>query len=154
MNTFEAAEPIPLTKKQIHEIAKRAGCKIKKVRRIINDDIKGCQYFTNDIYHVTRKDVGEGWTHLSIKRRDQESCHDWRHFQQIKNELCGKEREAVEIFPAESRLIDTSNQYHLWVLPEGERVPCGYATGRSVDYTPGQGVGNKQGWKQRPLDNA
>jgi hypothetical protein len=37
----------------------------------------------------------------------------------------------MELHPAESRLMDTSNQYHLWALPPGHRFPWGY-TGRSV----------------------
>jgi len=64
---------------------------------------------------------------LSIVRRDRSACHDWRDLQRIKNELCGEEREAVELHPAESRLVDTNNQYHLFVLPEGVVVPLGYA---------------------------
>lgn len=65
-------------------------------------------------------------THLSIKRNDQRLPKDWRDFQRIKNELCGPEREAVELYPAEERLVDTSNQYHLWVLPPGMFFPFGF----------------------------
>ena len=89
--------------------------------------------FINNLYQVTYRDVktednGEPATiaWLCIRRLDSEPIHDWRHLQQIKNDLCGKEREALEIYPAESRLVDTSNQYHLWVLPEGVRLPFGY----------------------------
>jgi len=51
--------------------------------------------------------------HLSIKRLDKHPVRDWRHFQRIKNELIGEENEAVELYPAQSRLVDTTNQYHL-----------------------------------------
>lgn len=54
--------------------------------------------------------------HLSIKRRDKKPIHDWRDLQAIKNELVSPEAEAIEIYPAESRLVDTANQYHLWVF--------------------------------------
>lgn len=57
--------------------------------------------------------------HLSIKRRDKrqiEPDSHWRDLQRIKNELIGEEYEAVELYPAESRKVDTSNQYHLWVV--------------------------------------
>jgi hypothetical protein len=67
-----------------------------------------------------------GRLHLSIRNLRREAVRDWRDLQRIKNEIAGPEREAVEIYPAESRLVDSSNQYHLWVLPEGERVPIGY----------------------------
>jgi hypothetical protein len=63
---------------------------------------------------------------LCIRRRDSSPVHDWRHLQQIKNDLCGPECEAVELYPRESRLVDTANQYHLWVLPKGIELPFGY----------------------------
>jgi hypothetical protein len=70
--------------------------------------------YQNDIYDVTA--IGDHpFVHLIIHRHDWEACDDWRQFQQIKNEIVGPEYEAVELFPAESRLIDTSNAYHLWV---------------------------------------
>src|SRR5580704_308381 len=49
--------------------------------------------------------------HLSIKRRDKEPIHDWRDLQEIKNQICGPEFEAIEIYPAEDRKVDSANQY-------------------------------------------
>lgn len=91
-------------------------------------------------------------THLSIKRNDGAAVRDWRHFQRIKNELCGAEREGVEIFPAESRLVDGANQFHVWVLPEGQRVPFGFET-RLVSADQNNGVQQRQ-WEpgQEPED--
>jgi hypothetical protein len=63
--------------------------------------------------------------YLSIKRHDKEAVKDWRDFQDIKNQLCGEDSEAVELFPSESRLVDTANQYHLWVFPKGYILPFG-----------------------------
>lgn len=64
---------------------------------------------------------------LSIKRYDRAPIRDWRELQRIKNELVGKDYEAVELFPAESRKVDSSNQYHLWVLAKkGLKFPFGY----------------------------
>lgn len=71
-------------------------------------------------------------THLSVKRLDRAPLRNWRHFQQIKNEVCGEEREALEIYPAESRVADNANQYHLWVLPEGASIPLGFESGMVV----------------------
>lgn len=78
---------------------------------------------------------GEEWkvTHLSIKRIDKMPIHDWRDLQRIKNELCGPHREAVEIYPDEDRLVDEANSYHLWVFPEGARVPFGHMTRQVTD---------------------
>lgn len=56
--------------------------------------------------------------HLSIRRRDRGAARDWRDLQRIKNELMGPEAEAVELYPAESRLVDAANQFHLWVFPD------------------------------------
>ena len=71
-------------------------------------------------------------------RRDRSATHDWRHLQRIKNELCGPEREAIELYPAESRLVDTNNQYHLFVLPEGFTMPLGYAERDVADVVDGK----------------
>lgn len=61
----------------------------------------------------------EGMVHLSIHTLDRSPVRNWRHLQQIKNEVCGELRTGVEIFPPENALTDTSNEYHLWVFPEG-----------------------------------
>jgi hypothetical protein len=90
--------------------------------------------FMNDLYQVNIDDepdtISHDWPqmlHLSIKRRDKEPIHDWRHLQQIKNELVGPDHEAVELYPAEDRLVDTVNQYHLWVLVKpGMFFPFGW----------------------------
>lgn len=91
---------------------------------ILKDNI----IFVNDRYQVNVK-LFPDWDsliQLSIKRLDKQAVHDWRDFQLIKNKICGEEREAVELYPAESRLVDTSNQYYLFVLPKGEKLPFGF----------------------------
>jgi len=108
----------------------------------------------NSRYQVIESEspaVGQDFTvtHLSIKRLDRDPLHDWRDLQRIKNELCGPEREAVEVYPAESRLVDTSNQYHLWVLPLGTLSPFGFFDGRVVTDVTGK-LGEKA--KQRPFE--
>lgn len=90
--------------------------------------------FRNSRYTVFVDEVDTGiglMLHLSIKRNDQREIKDWRDLQRIKNEIAGPECEAVELYPAESRLMDTANQYHLWCLPPGHRWPFGY-NGRTV----------------------
>lgn len=72
------------------------------------------EIYQNDIYRV-EKIPAAPFIHLDIRRLDGQACKEWSHFQQIKNELVGPEYEAVELFPAESRLVDAGNQYHLWV---------------------------------------
>lgn len=86
---------------------------------------------------------------LSIKRIDREAFHDWRILQEIKNSLVGPENEGFEIYPAESRLVDTANQYHLFVFKDPKvRLPVGYRERLVMDETrrPGQKS------KQRPFN--
>jgi len=117
------------------------------------------EIWINSYYQVCLKRIlaPTGWPcdmiHLSIKRLDKHPLHDWRHFQWIKNELIGEENEAIEIYPAESRLVDTSNQYHLWVFSDPEmKIPLGFGE-RSV--WEGDNCGAKQrDWppEKRPSD--
>lgn len=72
------------------------------------------QRWENDVYMVSVFHESP-FVRLSICRKDEQPCHNWRDFQQIKNELVGPNYEAVELYPSERRLVDTSNQYHLWV---------------------------------------
>jgi len=118
--------------------------------------IPGLDIYLNDIYEVWvyRKKMADFLVHnelykgkctyISIKRKDKKAIHDWRHFQEIKNELVGREVEAIEIYPAESRLHDNVNQYHLFCLPLGTSFKFGWQD-RDVDYTERQGGHNKPG---------
>lgn len=72
-------------------------------------------------------------TQLAMMRLDKAPVVDWRHMQRIKNTLCGPEREAIECYPAESRLVDTKNNRTLWVLAEGVRIGLGWEN-RMVTY--------------------
>jgi hypothetical protein len=76
--------------------------------------------YENDVYLVmiTQRDCPAGMIHLEICRKDNEPVRSWPALQRIKNELVGPECEGVELFPAESRLIDTVNAYHLWVYTD------------------------------------
>lgn len=100
--------------------------------------------YQNSIYTVFRRQVTEDFVHLSIRRNDRLAAHDWRDFQRIKSQLAGREWEAVELYPAESRLVDTSNQYHLWCVRE--KMDFGFDSGRCV--TDDFGIARA---KQRPL---
>lgn len=62
--------------------------------------------------------------HACIRNRDNSDI-PWSEKQRIKNELFGTKRVAIEVFPAADRLIDEAGMYHLWVLPEGYRLPFG-----------------------------
>jgi len=94
-------------------------------------------YYTVFVYR--KNPLGEGdprIVHLSIKRNNREQLRSWRDLQRIKNELCGTTCTAVEIFPPEKNLVDTSNQYHLWCMEPGYELPFGFAEGRVCDNDP------------------
>lgn len=91
--------------------------------------------WVNALFRVEEKQVRGGVTRLAIRRIDGEAIHDWRHLQRIKNEILGVEREAVEVYPAESRLVDTANVFYLWAFPAGKALDLGFSQ-RSVRETP------------------
>ena len=129
------------------------------VTAALNDEI-----WLNDRYQASvRRRTGEGWfdeteecyngfptengevVWLSIKRKDKDPIHDWRDLQRIKNDICGPASNAMEIYPAESRLMDTSNQYHLFVFQNP--IPIGFV--RRAVRTPEEA--EKLGAKQREI---
>jgi hypothetical protein len=88
--------------------------------------------YSNNLYYVVIE-MTSPLIHAIVRRHDGRPCVDWNHLQQIKSELIGPEHEAVELFPAESRLINTTNEYHLWAHPSsGYRFPFGFDWSRSV----------------------
>lgn len=81
---------------------------------------------TDGRYQVQVRDT-DAYVHLSIKRVDREPVRDWRDLQAIKNALVGEQCEAVELFPAENRLVDSANQYHLFAIRDPDyRFPFGF----------------------------
>lgn len=126
---------------------------LEEVIKVHEDISKNDRVFVNSIYQVNvrkNRPIQEGWPdmmHLSIKRRDKAVIHDWRDLQRIKNELVGPEYEAIELYPAEDRLVDSANQYHLWLFMDPKfRLNVGFKEGRLVtDKTDGTNT------KQRPL---
>lgn len=121
-------------------------------KRYFNDP--EIEVWKNDSYQVMKRymkakvkgDPSLIW--LSCKRIDRQPIHDWRELQEIKNELVGRYNEGVELYPSESRRVDTSNQYHLWVFSSPNyRIPFGFDT-RLVS---GEDVADEIGAVQRPF---
>ncbi len=143
MNPLEPAQNVPKTKKQIQKAAKKMGISYKDMKEAFRREEKS-EVWMNDLYTVAveRDDGNAIW--LSIRRNDREPITDWRHKQEIKNQLIGPECEAVELYPAESRLVDTANQFHLWGYKDPTfRFPIGFQE-RKVDST------EVAGSRQRP----
>jgi len=93
----------------------------------------------NLLYYGTVRRYPEGfalgggpWAVIGLSAKDETARHDWRHYQQIKNDLVGVDWEAVELYPAESRLKDPSNRFYLFCAPQGV-FTFGFHEGRKVE---------------------
>jgi hypothetical protein len=145
----------PLRRAQLHEpdrtyiaaVMRQNNCDAERARQIADEECHGCEYWCNDLYQVEVRRFRDGLVHLNVRRIDGAAVFkDWRHFQQIKNELIGPECEAIELYPAESRKVDTSNKYHLYGYADPTfRFPVGFEK-RNVDY---QDVPEVPGMRQR-----
>jgi hypothetical protein len=151
------ATPVPPSPERLAELTEHAHrMRPDWTRVMILDAIEkamdsSSELWANDLYqvHVLRWPASPPIPHpivqLSIRRMDRQAARDWRHFQAIKNQLVGPECEAVELYPAESRLVDTATQFHLWCVADPYwRFPLGYDAGRTVS-------GEHGGAVQRPL---
>jgi len=148
--TLQRFEESPGSRQRQQDSMKEEGCTQEQIEHAFNR-CNQAVLWGNDTYQVAVFDQGNvhsDWPdmiHLSIKRRDIETMHDWRDMWAIKNTLVGPENEAVELYPAESRVVDGANQYHLWVFKDPKvRLPFGMM---------GRGVSNEgpEGGKQRPF---
>lgn len=91
------------------------------------------QWESDDGYSVSSRLLRTAWgkvEHVAINKRgpltaNGEKDIPWKIKMEIKNELFGEERPAIEIFPARKRLIDTCDVYHLWVFEKGFEFPFG-----------------------------
>jgi hypothetical protein len=137
----------PLVKLQPHEMYRRPeiveetarhyGISLSEAALKLDIEEAKCDYYVNHLYQVQVQPTGPDnmMTAICIRRRDGAAdLRDWRHFQQIKNEVCGPEREGFELYPAESRKVDTSNKWHIFVLPEGVIMQGIGWTERDVQY--------------------
>lgn len=85
----------------------------------------------------------------------------WSLKQEIKNEVFGENRLAIEVFPKTSNLVDVCDVYHLWVFPKDFNLPFGIhptkdkqckSVNRGVPSDANQLVNNFQ-WIQQILQN-
>lgn len=56
----------------------------------------------------------------------------WAVKQEIKDELFGSRRVAIEVFPEQKHLVDVCDVYHLWVMPKDFKMPFGIHPTRDV----------------------
>lgn len=97
------------------------------IEQVIANGVGYSEYnWTNSTYHgvVRRYSSGFPWgggpfAVVSLTANDQTSRHDWREFQQLKTLILGPDWEAMELYPAEDRLVDQANRFYLWCVPSG-----------------------------------
>lgn len=117
-------------------------------------DAKESQVFYSEIFTnkshcvivtpMSIKHQMDGWVSLSVKRHDRKAECDWRIFQRIKNDLVGEKREAVQLFPSMDRVLDTANQYFLWVAPKNYIFGIGQVDQEVSDENYAEKVGSVQ----------
>lgn len=135
----------------VQETAQHYGIGMDEAAAMLDREEASNDYYINNLYQVQVAMCGpdNAIMHICIRRRDGAAdLRDWRHFQQIKNEIAGPEREGFELYPAESRKVDTSNKWHIFVLPEGTRMQGIGWQQRDVQYTERKDV---PGLRQRAL---
>lgn len=121
------------SKEFIKDLMDTHGLTRKQAKFQLNQ-LKQDEIWVNDVYQVNveRDTQQHGMQparlcHISIKRIDKEPITGgWRDFQDIKNQIAGPDCDAIELYPAETRRVDTVNQYHLWAFPPGEMIPIGW----------------------------
>ena len=104
----------------------------KLLTEILNEEVWANNLYECNVRKIPDAKLKNDIIHLSIKNYDRNTDIPWQHKQWIKNEVLGREYEGLELFPAESRMINTANQYHIWCLPKGIVVPIGWFEGRVV----------------------
>lgn len=92
--------------------------------------------YRNSRYQVIIHPLKGGVEWLSIKRLSKAHIHDWRELLRIKNELTHPDREAFELYPGMFRVVDASNQYHLFVLPLGVGMNFGFISPHIAEDVP------------------
>lgn len=133
---YEARPVLPAGKtreQMVAELAKTSGVSLEAAAEAYRHGLEDVRIAKSSKYQVAVYEnapngFGEPMVHLSIKRLDREPIRDWRELQLIKNAIVGEEVEAFEIFPAESRLVDAANQYHLFCFKPGVKIPVGFDT--------------------------
>ena len=67
--------------------------------------------------------------HVTITKKgistDGSGGFSWSEKQKIKNELFGENRDAVEVYPKQDKLVDVCDVYHLWVFDKKIDLPFG-----------------------------
>ena len=80
----------------------------------------------NGVFVVMVREIDTAWgpvSHAWVRTVSEATDITWAEKQRIKDELFGRSRLAIEVFPPQSEMVDAANLYHLWVLPAGFALP-------------------------------
>ena len=119
-----------------------------QVATLMPDETWGNERYTANVHYLDGK--RDGFVEIAVHNHNRTPPVPWRHLQQIKNEVVGPDREAVQLFPAEDRLLDTANEYWIYVYPTGQApmrkrgVKVGMDRGRTVHYEMPSGFGKSR----------
>ena len=70
----------------------------------------------NRVFAVLDRTLACGVRHLAVTSLS-DIRPSWPEMQRIKDELAGRDRTAVEVYPPNDQIVDEANMYHIWVLP-------------------------------------
>lgn len=144
---------------QAESVARETGTPVDQAMRVLRDMQTNDALWLNSRYQVNVRRLestidGEGppMIHLSIKRRDKLAVGEerYRDFMRIKDELVGPEFEAVELYPARSREVDSANQYHIWLIGDPTfRWPFGFGSRLVLE----PAIGGQSGARQSAFED-
>ena len=138
----QRAEVARMVRDQIPDISD------ERIDDLMNDETWGNDRYTVSVHFLDGD--RDGFVELAVHNRNRTPHIPWRHLQQIKDEVVGADREAVQLFPAEGRLVDTANEFWLYVYPVGKapmrnrRTRLGMDHGRNVAYDAPEGFGRSR----------
>jgi hypothetical protein len=119
-----------------------------QVDALMPDETWGNDRYTVNVHFLDGD--RDGFVEVGVHNHNRTPHVPWRHLQQIKNEVMGADREAVQLFPADDRLVDTANEFWLYVYPVGKapmrkrEVRLGMDHGRNVAYDAPEGFGRSR----------
>lgn len=94
---------------------------------------------SDDGYSVMSRQIKTEWgivEHITIVGHANKGDVPWSVKQEIKNELFGGDRTAIEVFPTVKKLVDVCDVYHLWLLPKKFELPFGLHPNRDPQCAP------------------
>lgn len=64
--------------------------------------------------YIVMHSVIDKYIHIRIHRVDDEPICNWMDIQDIKNQLIGYRKAAIQVFPESDDMINKGNTYHIW----------------------------------------